>query len=294
MPTLEIRPAQPEDREAVLAFCQHTWEWGDYIEYIWDEWLHDKQGVLFIATLDNQPVGVAHLTMLTSTEAWLEGLRVDPVHRHHGIATALQQAMLVEAMRRNATVARLMTEATNTASISMLAHTPFRRVAAFAPFKALPQTTPPKRQYALETPQLATLTDIEDIIDYLNVSNTFPAIGGLYHYAFRAYTISDTLLKAKIQAQQVYILRRWERLDGLAIAEVRDGRQGLQLSIGYIDGTTEAISFIAYALRRKAVEMELDSLYAYVPDLLMIRDAFTGAEYEWDGTVFYTYERGLT
>ena len=39
--------------------------------------------------------------------------------------------------------------------------------------------------------------------------------------------------------------------------------------------------------------MELDSLYAYVPDLLMIRDAFTGAEYEWDGTVFYTYERGL-
>jgi hypothetical protein len=167
-------------------------------------------------------------------------------------------------------------------------------VAAFAPFKALPQTTPPKRQYALETPQLATLTDIEDIIDYLNVSNTFPAMGGLYHYAFRAYTISDTLLKAKIEAQQVYVLRRWERLDGLAIAEVRDGRQGLQLSIGYIDGTTEAISFIAYALRRKAAEMELDSLYAYVPDLLMIRDAFTGAEYEWDGTVFYTYERGLT
>ncbi len=26
MPTLEIRPAQPEDREAVLAFCQQTWE----------------------------------------------------------------------------------------------------------------------------------------------------------------------------------------------------------------------------------------------------------------------------
>src|SRR5213082_2789620 len=63
MPALEIRPAQPEDREAVLAFCQHTWEWGDYIAFVWDEWLHDKQGVLFVATFDNQPVGIAHLQM---------------------------------------------------------------------------------------------------------------------------------------------------------------------------------------------------------------------------------------
>jgi GNAT superfamily N-acetyltransferase len=294
MPALELRPATPEDREAVLAFCQHTWKWGDYIEYVWDEWLHDKQGVLLVATFDHQPVGIAHLQMLTATEAWLEGLRVDPAHRHHGIATALQQTMLAEAMRRGATVARLMTESTNTASLSMLERSPFRRVAAFAPFKALPQTILPKRRYGLETPQLATLADIDDIIDYLNVSNTFPAIGGLYYYAFRAYSISDTLLAAKIAAQQVYILRRWERLDGLAIAEVRDGRQGLQLSLGYIDGTTESISLIAYALRRKAAEMELDSIYAYVPDLIMIRDAFTGAEYEWDDMVFYTYERGLT
>ena len=30
MPDLEVRPARSEDREAVLAFCQQTWEWGDY------------------------------------------------------------------------------------------------------------------------------------------------------------------------------------------------------------------------------------------------------------------------
>src|SRR6266567_4449251 len=109
MPTLEIRPAQPEDREAVLAFCQQTWDWGDYIEFVWDEWLHDKQGVLYVATFDQQPVGIAHLHMLTQTDAWLEGMRVDPAHRHQGIATALNNAMLAEAMRRGATVARLIT-----------------------------------------------------------------------------------------------------------------------------------------------------------------------------------------
>ncbi|GAC1387156.1 MAG: hypothetical protein NVS4B7_16630 [Ktedonobacteraceae bacterium] len=294
MSATEIRQARPEDREAVLAFCQQTWDWGDYIEFVWDEWLRDTQGMLFVATLDTQPAGIAHLHMLTEADAWLEGMRVDPTHRQHGLATALNNAMLAEAMRRGATLARLITESTNTSSIALTERGYFRRVAAFAPFKALPQTDLSKRQYGLEIPQLAAQTDIDDIIDYLNVSNTFPAIGGLYYYAFRAYAITAALLETKIAARQVYILRRWERLDGLAIAEVRDGRQGLQLSVGYIDGTTESISLIAYALRCKAAEMELDSVNAYVPDLMMIRDAFIGAEYEWDEKVFYTYERGLT
>src|SRR5258708_21232622 len=79
MSLIEIRPARPEDREAVLAFSAHTWEWGDYIEYVWDEWLHDPQGMLFVATSDGQPVGIGHMRMLTKTEAWLEGLRICPI-----------------------------------------------------------------------------------------------------------------------------------------------------------------------------------------------------------------------
>src|SRR5436853_4874457 len=103
MPETEIRPARPEDREAVLAFCKHTWEWGDYIEYVWDEWLHDPQGVLFVATIDGRPVAISHLRMLSPTstpEAWLEGMRVDPAHRHQGLAIALDGAMMTEAKKR--------------------------------------------------------------------------------------------------------------------------------------------------------------------------------------------------
>lgn len=293
MPNMEIRVARQEDREAILAFCANTWEWGDYIEYVWDEWLDKPEGVLFVATVDGQPVGIAHIRMLNKTDAWLEGMRVDPAYRHHGLATALHNATLLEAMRRGATSARLITESTNTASISLTERSFFLQVGAFALFKAVPVTTLTKREYGLETAQLATKEDINDIIDYLNVSNIFPAIGGLYYASFTAYIISADLLEAKVSARQVYILRRWERLDGLAIAERRSGHQGSQLSIGYIDGTTESISLIAYDLRRKAADMGLESVSAYVPDLMMVRDAFVGAEYEPDGKVFYTYERGL-
>jgi len=293
MPHLEIRPARAEDREAVLAFCAHTWEWGDYIEQVWDEWLHDPRGRLFVATMDGQPVGVANVRMLNKTEAWLEGMRVDTAFRQHGIATALYEAQLTEAIRRGATTARLITESTNAGSLRLLERGSMRQVGAFVPFRGLPSTMPIKRQYGLETPILATADDLNDIIDYLNVSNTFPAVGGLYYRGFTAYSITSELLAEKIAAQQIYILRRWDRLDGLAIAEPREWHENKNLFIGYIDGTTESISLIAYALRRRLADLGLESVSANVPDLMMVRDAFVGAEYEWNGMVFYTYERSL-
>jgi GNAT superfamily N-acetyltransferase len=293
MPQIEIRLARSEDREAVLAFSSHTWDWGDYIEYVWDEWLHDPQGMLFVATSDGQPVGVAHIRMLNKTEAWLEGMRVAPTFRRQGIATALFEAQLLEAMRRGAKTVRSITESTNTTSIRLMEQRFMRQVAAFVPMPASPVITPSKRQYGVETPTLATAADLDDIINYLNASNIFPAVGGLYYQSFTAFSITGELLTEKISAQQIYILRRWDRLDGLAIAEPGAGRRGKYLAIGYIDGTTESISLIAYALRTRLSALDLESVSANVPDLIMVRDAFVGAEYEWDGQVFYTYERSL-
>ena len=294
MPDFEIRPARPEDSQAVLAFCQQTWEWGDYLDYVWDEWLNNPQGKLFVATKDGQPVAVANMRMLNKTEAWFEGMRVDPTFRQHGIASALFDAQLAEARHRGATTARLITESTNDAATRLLERSSMIRIGAYAIYRAGSATIPTKRSYALETPILATPSDLDVIIDYLNNSNIFPAIGGLYFQGFTAYTITKDLLLEKIAAQQLYILRRWDRLDGLVIAEPRSGHQGKHLFIGYIDGTTESISMIAYALRHFLPDLGLESIIAHVPDLMMVRDAFVGAEYEWDGKVFYTYERVLT
>ncbi|HLX55455.1 MAG TPA: GNAT family N-acetyltransferase [Ktedonobacteraceae bacterium] len=293
MAQLEIRRAREDDREAVLAFSSQTWEWGDYIAYVWDDWLHDPRCALFAATLDEQPVGIANLRMLNATEAWLEGMRVDPAHRQHGVASALFEAQITEALRRNALTVRLITESNNTAAIRLIERSFMRRVNAFAPFKATAVVTQTKRQYSPESPTLATPADTNEIIDYLNVSNIFPAAGGLYNAGFTAYSITAALIEQKIAAQQLYLLRRWNRLDGLAMVEIRERRGEKLLAIGYIDGTTESISLLAYALRGMLPDFGLQSVQAPIPDLMMVRDAFTGAEYESDGMVFYTYERGL-
>ncbi len=288
----EVRPARPEDREPVLAFCKDTWSWGDYIEYQWDHWLHNPDGRLFVATIDGQQVGIVNVCMLTATDAWLQGLRVAPQFRRQGLAEELNNAALLEAMQRGAKYARLLIESDNTASIKVAGRLFMRQVAGFSLLTAPPQLN--STLSGKDKAQLATLADLDEIIGYLNASNIFPLSGGLYYVSWTAYPITAELLEAKIKAQQIYLLRRWNRLDGLAIAEVRQERQGKQLSIGYIDGTAiEPISLIAYDLRRQLPDLEANFIRAYIPDILLLRDALSGVEYNWDGNLFYTYERGL-
>src|SRR5580765_381984 len=97
---LEVRPAQPGDRDAVLAFCAHTWSDGDYIEYVWDDWLADDRGVLLVGLLD--------------------GMRVDPQYRREGFGRILTSRTLVAARERGASVARLITSSDNLASQGMI------------------------------------------------------------------------------------------------------------------------------------------------------------------------------
>jgi len=276
----------------VLAFCKDTWSWGDFIEYQWDAWLHNPDGRLFVATIDGQQVGIVYVRMLTATDAWLQGLRVDPRFRRLGLAEELNNAALLEAMQRGAKYVRSLIDSDNSASIRVAGRLFMRQVAGFSLLTATPLLNS-KRSDEDKT-QLATLADLDEIIDYLNASNIFPLVGGLYYVGWTAYPITAELLEAKIKAQQVYLLQRWGRLDGLAIAEVREERLGKELSLGYIDGTSiEPISLIAYDLCRQVADLAVDSIRAYIPDILLLRDALTGVEYEWDGNLFYTYERGL-
>ena len=293
MAEITVRQARAEDREAVLAFCAHTWEWGDYIEDVWERWLNDQSGLLLVALAGDRPVGILHLQMLNATEAWQEGMRVDPTFRRQGIAHQLTLEASAEAIRRGATTIRLLTDSTNAASIHMVEQARWQQVGAYSIYTAVPLTSIPRHNVGLDEPVLATLADLDEIIEYLDVSSIFPAVGGIYYSDFIGYRISDTLLKEQIGRGEIYLLKRWQRLDGLAIVAMREDWRGNYLSLGYIDGTTESISLLAYFLRRKLTELGLEQIRAAVPDLMMVRDAFGAAEYEWDGHAFLTFERGL-
>jgi len=78
-----FRDARPEDKAEVLAFTAHTWEFGDYIQHVYDYWLDDTSGrfLAIVHTPSGQIAGIDKLTMLSPAEAWFEGLRINPDFR---------------------------------------------------------------------------------------------------------------------------------------------------------------------------------------------------------------------
>lgn len=103
-----IRPVRAEDKPAVLAFCQHSFEWGDYIEHVFDDWL-SREGDFLAAELDGRVVGIVRIAYLGhGDQAWFEGMRVDLACRGRGVARALARAEVAAARRRGCRVGRSM------------------------------------------------------------------------------------------------------------------------------------------------------------------------------------------
>lgn len=118
----------------MLSFASRTWDGWDYVPHALDHWLEGSDGVLLVATvgppasggqpLDHdglplevgQVVAVARVALLSPTEAWLEGIRVDPRVRGMDVATELQVAELRMAKERGAAVVRYATGERNEAS----------------------------------------------------------------------------------------------------------------------------------------------------------------------------------
>lgn len=287
-----VRPARPEDRDAVFAFCAHTWAGGDYIPFAWDAWLADGSGALLVAAAGERPVGLAHVALLSEEEAWLEGVRVDPQERRRGIGRLLVSRALVAAREHGALVARMMTGSSNVASRRLFARFGFVRVAEVAHYSAaalLPEDDDPGGAPAavelvpetggrLSTPGE---DDFDRLWDWLVQSNLTPFNGGLEIADWHARALSEPTLRAALAAGAVWTLEAWGVLQALAVAHSRlaEDDEPARLAVVYADGMADALGPLALALREIAGERACHAVDLWLPDLLILRDAMEGAGY---------------
>lgn len=95
---LHIRPARPEDKAAVVEFTKNIWDGDDYLPRVWDSWLADPHARLYVGEVDGQPVATGRIALLSPTQAWLEGLRVDPNYRGRGYARQMHDFTVAAAV----------------------------------------------------------------------------------------------------------------------------------------------------------------------------------------------------
>jgi ribosomal protein S18 acetylase RimI-like enzyme len=314
---ISVRPARPEDRDAVLAFCANTWEYGDYIPHVWDAWLRDERGALLVAVVDDRPAGVVHVRMLSADEAWLEGIRVDPAVRRQGIGRVLTSRALVAAHERGATVARLLTGHTNVASQQLIARFAFTRVAEVVRYQAPALTgdedEPGETDGADDADQIATSQisplfqtgprlvfagpdAFDRVWEWLEHSNLVPASGGLEFGDWVACALTEPLLREHLAAGWVWLLEVWETIQALAIpADVpARGDEPSRLHVRYMDGAADAIGRLALVLREEAGLRGHATVDLWLPDQLILRDAMDGAGYSvGEGGAMWVYARTL-
>ena len=289
---LNIRPARPDDRPAVEQICAHTWEWGDYIPQVWDEWLADPRAVLQVGELDGQVVAVNRVLFQTPDQVWLEGMRVDPERRRQGIGWQFMEHDLAYAREHGAKVVRLATGHSNTAVQAMVARVGMVRIGAaqLLVAEAMPGGPPPAILGSEWAAQVAA---------FLRRSSVLAHTHGLYDAGWVWQRLSAERVAELLAAGQMAALLTPEgELAALAVASI--DREGGGMWVGYADaepqraaGRPEAVTTLATALRAHAAKVGSPQVEAMLPDLAWLRDAFRAAGYErgdWKGEL-WIFER---
>lgn len=196
---IKIRPARPSDKAAVLDFCKHTFgRWGDYMPHVWDDWVKTRGGLFFVATIDDLAVGVGKITVHRPGELWLEGLRVDPKYRGHGIGRIIQDHTWKKAMSMKPRYVRYATGSYNKISQHLGQSKSMKIVAGFDEYVArLPQ--------AVETSLVPARA--EECGEYLGLFSRERQAGhwkGFYLDSWSARTFDRTALLGLIKQKRVY------------------------------------------------------------------------------------------
>jgi len=280
--SIEVRLARLEDKDAIVAFCQNTFSWGDYIADVFVQWTQDSNGTLLVATIDRQPVGILHTTFLGNDVAWLEGMRVHPDHRRRGIGTQLDAAARRMAREHGCRVAQLVTGMKNIAAQKTLDTEGYRRVAQFNEWKAEPL------QEEYSALRIGTASDTPTIIAQWHASEMRQASHDVlpdrnWHWSW----LDQARLREHIAANEVRVAS-----NGFAFVVTFDERDWNGLNILALAGAMETVFNIARAVRSEAAYRGYAHVEANVADYAPLNVALERAGYHTDGGTFI-YEQEL-
>ena len=127
-PVVVIRPALPMDKADVLEFTKFIWEGEDYIKYVWDYWLADPNGGLFVAEFAGHAIGMGKLTKLSHGNWWMQGLRVDLRHQDKRIGSRLNDYFIQHWLEHGEGMVRFLTSSDKVKVHSMAERNGFLRV----------------------------------------------------------------------------------------------------------------------------------------------------------------------
>src|SRR5256886_9467058 len=241
---LVIRRARPADKRQVLDAVRTVWGGHDRVPAVFDRWVTHRSGPLFVAESSGRVIGMGKLTVVSPTEAWLEGGRVAPRWRRRGVATALFAHRIAYAQERGFRVVRFSTASDNTPIPRAGRRFGFRRIAALRRYEAAALKGDPSGR--------ARNADAGAIRRALG-----PLIQFEPGWEWRTLTVSD--VRHAIAGRRAFVARRG--VDAAAILRRSSDRSPLVRAIG---GKGRALRELLVGLHAEAARGGLDPVSLHV------------------------------
>ncbi|HKX82140.1 MAG TPA: GNAT family N-acetyltransferase [Nitrososphaera sp.] len=242
---IAIRNALGSDRTDILDFCKNTFSWGDYIDQVWDLWVNDSTGQLFVAESMWRRVGLAHAAVCPGAgDVWLEGIRVHQDYRRAGVANALIEKMLRFGRQKGAAGALAIVAADNAPSQNLMERNGFSVISSWSYYA----TNSPQR-IGSTSARVAIKGDLPEILDYLGNSKIYEQSAKKYVESWRWYPLDATAIKMLVENKRLIVAG--SPLAGIAVIN-REGyweRKNV-LQLLYLDSECEKIldELVAYAV----------------------------------------------
>lgn len=279
---MKFRHAKQSDKEDVLRFCTNTFEWGDYIEEVWDVWYSDPNGYLMIAEENEMIAAVSHAYVCPNrNRIWLEGIRVNPDFRRRSIGTELIKKMVQYGKEQGAQEAAGLVSVKNVASQAMMEKNGFVVTSRWIYCNS---STNVHQEPDNGQAKIATLKDKEVMRSYLKQSQIFRAAAENYAHLWRWYHLhlDSDVLQNLIDNRKIIIMTNHDHsiIHGLMIINKNDDNM---FQIGYIDAVDvltlkHLITFVINLAYSELREKKSETLQMFVPQTSFLQAAMTDLE----------------
>ena len=219
---MKFRFAKKSDKEDVLKFCVNTFDWGDYIDQVWDLWFSESNGALIVAENEirhtkGSVIAVSHVSLCPNRKnIWLEGIRVNPDYRRRSIATELLSKMLSYGKLQGAKEASAIVGINNLPSQLMMENNGFNVISKWNYY-----STDKAQEFEKDNVRTAAFSDIKKVWDYLKQSQIYKSSGKRYVNSWRWYSFDSETLSSIIKDGKLLISGN-DVIEGIAIIN-KDG-----------------------------------------------------------------------
>jgi GNAT superfamily N-acetyltransferase len=273
-----IRPARPDDLDQVAVWTRDTFAWGDYIAERWDDWVASEDGHLVVAEVDGTVAGLAYVAMVSSREAWSQGMRVHPEFRRQGLGTLIGEALWPWAAERGAAVVRLAVEDWNTAAQGQVQGMGFRPVSTWlyaergvGENSPVPEGNGGRRVPAEESLRPANAAEAEPAYLSWTSGDLARASRGLFPQGWTWMRLTAEHLAAAARERTL-----WAGRPGWALADLDD----TQLRVHWLETVESDARAMVRALVDRAAGAGSERLTAMIPAVDWLRQAFERSAFE--------------